>query len=129
MIRGTTALYKFKLPYPKSELAWATVKFWQPNNLSTLLPITKTLEHCGLSDDAYELCFSLTAEETSRFLDKYKAQMQLRAQHGPSATVFGMKPRSIVVYPMNDEILEENPMLPPENADGVIIFDGETVSS
>lgn len=127
MIRGTTAQFKFKLPYPKGELTWATIKFWQPNNPSKLLPITRKLEDCAASDNAMELCVSLTAEETSRFLDKYKANIQLRAQHSKSGTVFGNKPKSITVYPMLDEILEEDPTMPSENEEGMIILDGEPI--
>jgi hypothetical protein len=129
MIRGTTAQFKFKSPYPKSELEWATVKFWQPNNPSTLLPITKTLNDCALSNDSYELCFSLTAEETSRFLDKYKAKVQLRALHRVTGAVFGCKPQLVAVYPMSDDIIEENPMFPEESEDGFTILDGENISS
>lgn len=53
MVRGATVQFTFKLPYPKKELAWATVKFWQPNNVGTAmlpLPITKKLEHCEKSN-------------------------------------------------------------------------------
>ena len=35
MIRGTTAQFKFKLPYAKNELQWITMKFWQPGNDGT----------------------------------------------------------------------------------------------
>lgn len=129
MIRGTTAQYKFKLPYKKSELVWATIKFWQPGNLGTTqapLPITKKLEHCDSPDDSTELCVSLTPEETSRFSEKYKAKTQIRAQHSESGTVFGSRPQLITVYPMNDEILDEDPILPAEN-NGWYILDGETI--
>ena len=127
MIRGTTAQFKFKLPYPKEELLWTTIKFWQPNNLSSLLPITKKLEHCEASDNPMELCVSLTAEETMRFSEKYKAKLQLRAQHGASGTVFGNRPQLITVYPMNDEILNEDPTLPAKNEDGWVVLDGKPI--
>lgn len=129
MIRGTTSLFRFKVPYPKSELAWATAKFWQPNNPNDLLPIFKTLEHCNLPDNSYELCFSLTAEETARFLDTYKGSAQLRAQHAPSGAVFGMKPYTFVVYPMDDEILDANPTLPPANEENFVVLNGGEISS
>ena len=129
MIRGTTAQFKFKLPYPKAELSWTTIKFWQPNNPSRLLPITRKLEDCTAPDDSNELCVSLTAEETSRFLDKYKANLQLRGQHMESGTVFGSKPILFTVYPMNDDILEEDPNMPSENAEGIILLDGDTIAS
>lgn len=129
MIRGTTAQFKFKLPYTKAELIWATIKFWQPGNTNSYLPITKKLEHCDGPEDSTELCVSLTAEETQRFSEKYKAKVQLRAQHAESGTVFGSRPQLVTVYPMHDEILDEDPTLPAENEDGWIILDGETVTT
>lgn len=129
MIRGTTDVFKFKIPYNLSDLSWATIKFWQPNNPSRLLPITKTLKSCAISDNPNELCVSLTAEETSRFLDIYKAKVQMRAQDSVSGTVFGCSPQNITVYPMDDGIIAENPMLPPETEDGFIILDGQVISS
>jgi hypothetical protein len=128
MIRGTNAEFKFKLPYPKSELAWVTIKFWQPNNEHSHLPITKKLVHCQSPDDSTELCVSLTADETMRFSEKYKAKVQLRAQHS-DGTVFGSRPQLVAVYPMNDEILEEDPIMSSENKEGWIILDGETIAT
>lgn len=127
MIRGTTAQFKFKLPYTKDELLWATIKFWQPNNTHPYLPITKRLEHCETSDDSTELCVSLIPDETMRFSEKYKARVQLRA-HAIDGTVFGSRVELFTVYPVNDEILDEDPIVPPENGAGWIIFDGEPVS-
>lgn len=129
MIRGTTAQFKFKLPYPKEELSWATIKFWQSSNPNRLLPLTKKLENCIQTDSTNELCVSLTAEETSRFLDKYKARVQLRAQHADSGTVFGCKPITFTVYPMSDEIIKEDPILPAESEDGFVILDGDVINS
>lgn len=136
MIRGTTAQFKFKLPYTKSELIWLTIQFWQPNNMNPLLPITKNLEHCDAVDGSTELYVSLTAEETMRFSEKYKARVQLRSQAN-DGTVFGCPPKLISVYPMRDDIIDnpelppdnDDPILPPANADGWIIFDGETIIS
>lgn len=127
MIRGTNTQFKFKLPYAKEELAWATMKFWQPNNTHPYLPITKKLEHCETSADSMELCVSLTADETVRFSEKYKAKVQLRAQHAASGTIFGSRPQLFTVYPMSDEIIEEDPTLPAENEEGWIILDGDTI--
>lgn len=108
MIRGTTTQFIFKLPYPKGELDWATMKFWQPGNPSPLLPITRTLVDCDGEAADFELCVSLTAEETERFSDKYRAKAQLRAKHSTSGIVFGCRPQVVPVYPMYDEILEDN---------------------
>ena len=129
MIRGTTAQFKFKLPYPKAELSWATIKFWQPGNTNAYLPITKKLVHCDSPEDSTELYVSLTADETMRFSEKYKAKVQLRAQHAESGTVFGNRTQLITVYPMNDEILGEDPTLPAENEEGWVVLDGETIAT
>lgn len=128
MIRGTTALFTFKLPYKKSELNWATIKFWQPGNANKALPITRKLEDCDSPDDSTELCVSLLADETMRFSEKYKAKVQLRAQHSDSGTVFGSRPQLFTVYPMHDEIIEEDPTLPAEDEEGWIVLDGEVVT-
>jgi hypothetical protein len=128
MIRGTTAQFKFKMPYPKAELTWVTIKFWQPGNTNPYLPITKKLVHCDVTDNSTELCVSLTAEETMRFSERYKAKVQLRAQHSDTGTVFGSRPQLITVYPMNDEILDEDPTMPPETEDNWIILDGEPIA-
>ena len=123
MIRGTTTAFKFKLPYPKEDLTWVTIKFWQENNPNRLLPIVKRLKHCGTSEQPNEICVSLTAEETARFSEKCKAKAQLRGLHTSSGTVFGCKPHLIPVYPMQDD----DPILPGENEDGWIILDGGTI--
>ena len=128
MIRGTTAQFKFKLPYSKNELAWITIKFWQPNNPTELLPIIKKLTNCYDADDSKGLCVSLTAEETSRFLDKYKAKVQFRAQHIKSGTIFGIKPRLITVYPMPDDVIEESPDLPSESEEEWIVLNGGEIT-
>lgn len=127
MIRGTTAQFKFKLPFPKEELYWVTIKFWQPGNPSPYLPITRKLEHCDTPNDSTELHVSLTAEETQRFSEKYKAKVQIRGQHTASGTVFGNRPQLLTIYSMNDDILEENPMLPTPDDKGWIIFDGGNI--
>ena len=130
MIRGTTAQFKFKLPYKKGEIAWATIKFWQPGNEGNTygsLPITKRLEDCTGFDDLDEICVSLTAEETMRFSDRLKAKTQLRAQTS-DGVVFASQQELITVYPINDDIVTDDPSLPPADDDGWIILDGETIA-
>lgn len=124
MIRGTSAKFKFKLPCKKGELKWTTIKFWQPNNPSRLLPIKKTLNHCGGDDELPELCVSLLAEETTRFSDKYKAKVQLRAEY--NGVVFGSKDILITVYPMPDDIIENDPTMPAEE-EGWVVLDGQVI--
>ncbi len=130
MIRGTTAQFKFKLPYAKEELQWATIKFWQPNNKGTPmapLPITKRLEDCIQNSDPYELCVKLLAHETLRFSDKLKARVQLRAETRDGAT-FASRETLVSVYPINDDIVTDDPELPDPDSQGLIIFDGKSIT-
>lgn len=130
MIRGTTAQFKFKIPYREEELTWVTIKFWQKGNTHPDLPITKKLsrKECYFPNDPTELYVSLTADETMRFSEKYKAQVQLRAQ-AKDGNIFGNRTKLVTVYPMNDDILDEDPTLPSENEEGWIVLDGETVGN
>lgn len=128
MIRGTTAQFRFKLPYKIDELNWATIKFWQSSNSGTIsapLPITKKLKDCSVTDNPNELCVSLTVEETLRFSDKFKARVQLRAQAN-NGTIFASREQLITVYPINDDIITDDPTLPGEQ-EGFIILDGMSI--
>ena len=128
MIRGTTAKFTYKLPCLKEELAWATIKFWQDGNPNELLPIFKNLSHCDAPADSAMVCVSLTAEETLRFSEQYKAKTQIRAERIKDGTVFGCKPQIITVYPMDDDIVDSDPTLPAENEEGVVILDGGSIA-
>ena len=125
MIRGVPAQFKFKLPYSKDELEWIRIKFWQEGNPSTLLPITRTIEDCNESAPK-ELCVVLDEYDTLRFSDKYKARVQLRAMSN-SGSIFGSQQYLITVDPMLDDIVEEDPTLPPEEEEGGVILDGSTI--
>ena len=46
MIRGTTAQFKFKLPYSYDELTSITIRFWQQGNPSDSLPVFKYKNNC-----------------------------------------------------------------------------------
>ena len=125
MIRGTTAQFKFKLPYEFDSLSAIKITFWQPGNDNQRLPITKVGTDCSAAtDDPYSLCVSLTSEETMRFSDKYKARVQLRATHNNA--VFASRQQLITVYPIHDEVLD--PEIPDPDTDGWVILDGEQIS-
>jgi hypothetical protein len=89
------------------------------------LPITRKLDDCIDAENIF--CVSLTAEETARFLDKYKAKVQLRGQH-QNGTVFGGKPVPFTVYPMADEILKDD-LLPDTGDIDIVILDGDVIVS
>lgn len=128
VIRGTSAQFRFKLPYSRDALEWVTIKFWQPGNTDRRLPITKTKINCAALDDSYEICVSLSAAETAIFSDKYKAKVQLRAQPFAGAP-FGSRQQLFTVYPMLDDIIEDDPTTEPDipAEEGWIILDGESV--
>ena len=131
MIRGTTAQFRFKTPYPPTELEWITIKFWQPGNKHELLPIIRTKTNCSSTDNENELCVSLDATETKRFSDKYKAKVQLRAHHVGTGTTFGSRTQSINVYSMDDDIINNDAVTPSPvtNSEGWVIFDGDSIVS
>lgn len=79
------------------------------------------------TDSFGELHISLIAEETLRFSDKSKARVQLRAQQ-KDGTVFASHEQLISVYPINDDIIADDPSFPEdENGDGLIILDGKPI--
>lgn len=124
MIRGTTAQFKFKLPYSYDELTSITIKFWQQGNPSDYLPIFKYKINCE-EREAKEIYVSLRPSETALFSDKYKAKVQLRAQPTVGSP-FGSKERLITVYPMPDDIIVDDPIIDPTEEDWIIL-DGEPV--
>ena len=129
MIRGTTAQFRFNIPYAFDELGWVNITFWQPGNNGTPehpLPIIKTQGQCNAPNNPNEVCVTLNSEETARFSDKQKAYVQLRAQ--ADGNTFASKQERITVYPINDELLEGGSDLPAPDGDGWIILDGSTIA-
>lgn len=130
MIKGTTAQFNFKLPCTKAELLWATMTVGQRGNSGTTsapLPIIKRKIDCSEPDTSNKLCFSLNALETMRFSEKMKAYVQFRAQRN-DGTVFGNRTKYVSVYPMSDDILDQDvPMLPESSGEDLIVLDAGTI--
>lgn len=130
MVRGTTAQFQFKLPYNYSDLSLAKIVFWQPGNDGPNemrpLPIVKILDQCSASDDPNEIYITLTEEETLRFSEKSKAYVQLKAKCIDGNT-FASKKEIITVYPVYDDSVLEDEILPTPSDDGWIILDGSIV--
>jgi hypothetical protein len=126
MIRGTTAGFKFKLPYEYEQVGSVKIIFRQDHNngpsASRPLPITKTKAHC-YKVDVKELGVKLTPEETLRFSDERKAYVQLFAI-GPEGEKFGSHEEMFTVYPGSDEDVSNDNILPTPGNDGLIILDG-----
>lgn len=127
MIRGTTALFKFKLPYAKQDIVWTTIRFSQTDNKNQRISIAKNLKHCDSPEDSNILCVSLTALETMRFSDKVKAKVQLRGQ-AKDGTIFSLKPKLITVYPIDEDLLTDD-IIVPEEENGWIIIDSGSISA
>lgn len=142
MIRGTTAGFKFNLPYPLNKLARVTVTFWQEGYKGTEyhpLPIIKEFTNFPESDDSTQLTVTLTASETKRFTDKLKARVQLVARTRaivdgetddelePSVR-FASRVSLITVHPINDDIIEDNPEDTAPTDDDYVILDGQEIA-
>ena len=124
MIRGTTAQFKFKLPYKFDELDTATITFWQSSVSGAKVLVKRVKDQCSKADnDEYSLCVSLQPEDTLLFTDKLKAKVQLRAVH--AGTAFASKEELITVYPINDEVIDTE--LPKPSEEGYVILDGEEI--
>lgn len=131
MVRGTTAQFKFKLPYDYSALSVVKIMFWQPGNsgpsLSRPLPITKILDQCSQGENPNELTIVLTEEETLRFSDKIKAYVQLKAK-SIDGNAFASKQELIAIYPVRDDAPLEDEIIPTPDYDGWVILDGQTIA-
>ena len=130
MIRGTTAQFKFKLPYKFSDIKVVKVVFWQPSNSGISkdrpLPIVKVLEQCSQGESLNELTISLSQEETLRFSDKKKAYVQLRAESN-DGYIFASKQEPLTVYPIYDDTILGDIITPTPDDQGCIILDGEDI--
>ena len=134
MIRGTTAYFKFIMPYDYNQLVSAEVICWQEGyagpSESRALPIVKTLAHCAPTSKSNELSVSLTPEETARFTDRRKAYIQMAATTIEGSR-FGSLKKELIVYPMKGDDIEDivTPPAPPEDpdGDGWVILDGENI--
>lgn len=130
MIRGTNAQFKFSLPYDYSELKTVKIVFWQPDNdgpsLDRPLPIIKVLGQCSPSNTPKELCVTLNQEETLRFSEERKAYVQLHAKTHEGIPI-ASREKIITVYPLYDDSILDDNILPTPDYDDLIFLDGSTI--
>jgi hypothetical protein len=131
MVRGTTAQFKFKLPYDFSELKIVKIMFWQPGNYgpseTRSLPIVKVLGQCfGNEENPREISVNLTEEETLRFSEKTKAYVQLRARNRED-NAFATKQEEITVYPVYEDTTLDESLIPTPGFDGIVVLDGHYI--
>lgn len=130
MIRGASAQFKFRLPYKFSDLETVKIVFWQDYNPgpdpTRPLPIVKVLQQCSQSDLPNELVVTLNQEETLRFVDDRKAYAQLRAVTGDGIPI-ASREKQITVYPVYDDSILDDDILPSPDYDGWVYLDGSTI--
>lgn len=126
MIRGTTACFKFKMPYDYAQVSSVKIVFWQDHNNgpseSRPLPITKIKSQCFETNIRNELGVNLTPEETLRFSDERKAYVQLTGV--ANGLRFASHQQTFTVYPVRDEDISEDNIIPTPDSTGLIILDG-----
>ena len=129
MIRGTTACFRFKLPYVVEQIRSVTITFWQTNNTGTVdapLPIVKTLMSCSFTNNPREISVTLNPHETARFSSRFKGQVQFEGET-IDGVKFGGKPTLFSVYP-NKNTSAEKPLEPESSGqygDFVVLDGGE----
>jgi hypothetical protein len=141
MIRGTTAPFKFEVPYDTSAISAMVVKWSQKHydGVGTAkLPLEKWYLPSKSRNDGFafsdenpkEIQTILTEEETLRFTDKEKAYMQIRVQfdfgEDKGQVVRASLPQKITVYPAlyEDQIGSSTPS---EIIDDFYIYDAGTI--
>ena len=138
MIRGTTAPFKFDVPYAFSEISKIVATFWQKHNkgINNPLPITKTYDNINETENsggftapdpsAKEVYVSLNPEETLRFSDKEKAYVQIQVYYADRDLSVGSIPQKITVYP----VYHDKPIvdIPSVIIDDIHIFDAGVIS-
>ena len=138
MVRGTTASFKFDLPYTIGEIGVITVKFWQNGYKGTLshpLPIIKPIRTFVEPLDSKQIIITLTPSETAGFTDKLKGIVQLIGEtraiidEVTGKTIpgqrFASRQELFTVYPLDGDIVDQYPEdNAPVDENGWTILDG-----
>lgn len=132
MIRGATTQFNFVLPRKVVDIASVKIVFWQESYfgpaIDRKLPITKVLGQCSMTDDPNELTVILNQEETLRFIEDRKAYVQIKAVATDGLSYTGKK-RAFTVYPVYDDNILGDEVIPTPDPDGLIFFDGGEVKT
>jgi hypothetical protein len=131
MIRGTNAEFRFDLTCNFDELKQARVTFWQDGNTGPAenrpLPIVKVLEQCKPGSHERQLSVVLNREETLRFSDVRKAYVQLWAERLDGTPIASFE-QMITVYPIGDDSVLDEEILPTPDYDDWVYLDGSVIS-
>lgn len=140
MIRGTTAPFKFDVPYPFSEISKIVATFKQKHNtgIGNPLPIIKMYDvtyeqsrndgFAAPDPTSKEVHISLNPEETLRFSDKEKAYVQIQVYYQGRNVAVASTPQKVTVYPvLNDDSIVD--IEPSDIIDeSLFIFDAGQIS-
>jgi hypothetical protein len=143
MIRGTTAQFKFKLPYTKENVESIEVVWWQHGhsgiNRDFPLPIAKQYKRTFDADGAIvtsgpwnwlddrTIGVKLWQQETITFSDKRKAYVQMRGK-SVDGHVFASDQELVTVYPIYGDYVFGDEIIPAPNEDGMTVFDGGDIT-
>ena len=141
MTRGTTAQFRFTLPYSKYDVGKVEVVLWQPNNSGLKedypLPIKKNYVQDIAENgsvitggpwnwvDDYTLAVKVWEQETLTFSDKYKAMVQLRGS--ANGLTFASPQEYITVYPIHGDEPMGDDVIPTPDTEGWTVLDGEKI--
>lgn len=101
IIRGTTPIHEFELPYPQEYIKDARVSYCQ----SGTAIITKTLADCRLQNSA--LLIDLTQEDTLMLSPSKKVEIEIRVQFTDNKVARNEELIELrVVDTINKEVLE-----------------------
>lgn len=138
MIRGTTAPFKFKIPYAWSDICAIEATFTQKKDDGSQLSIIKrydtrweaNVNPGGFTpddNDPYVIYVILDPEETMRFSDKRKGLAQIKV-YCPGKGTVGNPPERFPVYPVINDSFLEDVGEPLPNQDNVLILDAGKIS-
>lgn len=153
MIRGTTAPFKFEVPYDTSTISTIVVTFSQKHwRLTDIAPFSLEKRYTASwvtqedgsmklipminngfafsETNSKEIQMMLPEEDTLRFSDKEKAYMQIRVQFdidGGQVTRASL-PQKITVYPVLNDSQIGTPT-PSETIDDIYIFDAGAIKA
>lgn len=132
MIRGTTAQFKFEIPYDFTDIEYIKVVFWQPGNVGPEegrpLPIVKCNKENDFVVEGHTIIVELQTEETARFVDTRKGYVQLSATTTNDIR-FASKVQEFTVYPIYDDSPIGDIVAPStSNGEVVVVLDGFAVN-
>ena len=120
MVRGTTAPFRFKVPYEWSEICAIEATFTQKQNDGSKLSIVKEYDTRwgennsnpgGFTPDEtnpHIVYVVLDPGETLKFSEKRKAEVQFKV-YSPGKGTVSHKPERFSVYPINNDSVLESP--------------------